>query len=79
MSIKKSKWFKEHSINLPTEGTKASERWIEQTETNLKKKEVRNELKRLGIDTHKKAPITIIKGIPHKIVDGKLKPLKKRE
>jgi hypothetical protein len=35
------------------------------------------ELKKLGIDTHKGKKITIINGIPHKVVDGKLKPLKK--
>jgi hypothetical protein len=70
MSIKADKWFKEHKVNL-------NEDEFERKEVNLKKKELRMELKRLGIDTHKGKKITIINGIPHKVVDGKLKPLKK--
>jgi hypothetical protein len=70
MSIKVDKWFKEHKVNL-------NEDEFERKEVNLKKKELRMELKRLGIDTHKGKKITIINGIPHKVVDGKLKPLKK--
>jgi hypothetical protein len=70
MSIKADKWFKEHKVNL-------NEDEFERKEVNLKKKELRMELKKLGIDTHKGKKITIINGIPHKVVDGKLKPLKK--
>jgi hypothetical protein len=70
MSIKAKKWFKEHKVNL-------NEDEFERKEVNLKKKELRMELKKLGIDTHKGKKITIINGIPHKVVDGKLKPLKK--
>jgi hypothetical protein len=70
MSIKADKWFKEHKVNL-------NEDEFERKEVNLKKKELRVELKKLGIDTHKGKKITIINGIPHKVVDGKLKPLKK--
>jgi len=70
MSIKDEKWFKEHKVNI-------NEEEFERKEENLKKKELRMELKRLGIDTHKGRKITIINGIPHKVVDGKLKPLKK--
>jgi hypothetical protein len=70
MSIKADKWFKEHKVNL-------NEDEFEMKEVNLKKKELRMELKKLGIDTHKGKKITIINGIPHKVVDGKLKPLKK--
>ena len=70
MSIKGKKWFKEHKVNL-------NEDEFERKEVNLKKKELRMELKKLGIDTHKGKKITIINGIPHKVVDGKLKPLKK--
>jgi translation initiation factor 1 (eIF-1/SUI1) len=70
MSIKADKWFKEHKVNL-------NEDEFERKEVNLKKKELRMELNKLGIDTHKGKRITIINGIPHKVVDGKLKPLKK--
>jgi translation initiation factor 1 (eIF-1/SUI1) len=70
MSIKADKWFKEHKVNL-------NEDEFERKEVNLKKKELRMELKKLGIDTHKGKKITIINGIPHKVVDSKLKPLKK--
>ena len=70
MSIKADKWFKEHKVNL-------NEDEFERKEVNLKKKELRMELNKLGIDTHKGKKITIINGIPHKVVDGKLKPLKK--
>ena len=70
MSIKADKWFKEHKVNL-------NEDEFERKVVNLKKKEVKRELKKLGIDTHKGKKITIINGIPHKVVDGKLKPLKK--
>ena len=70
MSIKADKWFKEQKVNL-------NEDEFEMKEVNLKKKELRVELKKLGIDTHKGKKITIINGIPHKVVDGKLKPLKK--
>jgi hypothetical protein len=70
MSIKADKWFKEHKVNL-------NEDEFERKVVNLKKKELRMELKKLGIDTHKGKKITIINGIPHKVVDGKLKPLKK--
>ena len=77
MSIKAKKWFKEHKISLPKEGTEKADKWFEHREEDLKKKEVKRELKKLGIDTHKGKKITIINGIPHKIVDSKLKPLKK--
>jgi hypothetical protein len=70
MSIKADKWFKEHKVNL-------NEDEFERKVVNLKKKELRMELKKLGIDTHKGKKITIINGIPHKVVDGKLKPLQK--
>jgi hypothetical protein len=70
MSIKADKWFKEHKVNL-------NEDEFERKVVNLKKKELRMELKKLGIDTHKGKKITIINGIPHKVVDSKLKPLKK--
>jgi hypothetical protein len=70
MSIKGKKWFKEHKVNV-------NEKEFERREDDLKKREVKRELKKLGIDTHKGTPITIINGIPHKVVDGKLKPLKK--
>ena len=63
MSIKADKWFKEHKVNL-------NEDEFERKEVNLKKKELRMELKKLGIDTHKGKKITIINGIAHKVVDG---------
>jgi hypothetical protein len=71
-SIKKRKSFKEHNISLPKEGSAKAEKWFSKREAEIRKKEIKNELLKQGIDT-KKIPNYIIKdGIPHKIIDGKL-------
>jgi hypothetical protein len=75
--IKKQKSFKPHNTSLPKEGTIKAQRWFEKREDEIRKKQIKNELLKQGIDVSKKPTFVIRDGIPHKIVDGKLIPLKK--
>jgi hypothetical protein len=77
--IKKEKSFKPHKISLPKEGSLKAEKWFNRREEELRKKQIKRELLNQGIDINKKPPFVIKDGIPHKIVDGKLVPLKKVE
>ena len=75
--IKKRKSFKPHKISLPKEGSIKAEKWFAKREEEIRKKELKIELLNNGIDVNKKTSFIIKDGIPHKIVDGKLVPLKK--
>jgi hypothetical protein len=76
-SIKKRKSFKEHKISLPKEGSAKAEKWFSKREAEIRKKEVKNELLKQGINANQKSAYIIKEGIPHKIIDGKLVPLTK--
>jgi hypothetical protein len=75
--IKKRKSFKPHKISLPKEGSIKAEKWFSKREEEIRKKELKIELLNQGIDVNKKTSFIIKDGIPHKIIDGKLVPLKK--
>ena len=75
--IKKNKSFKKHNLSLPKEGSEKSKRWFSKREEEIRKKEIKNELRKEGIDMSKAPKFIVRDGVPHKIVDGKLVPLKK--
>lgn len=76
-SIKKGKSFKEHKLSLPKEGSAKAEKWFAKREAEIRKKQIKNELLKQGVDTRQKSNYIIKEGIPYKIIDGKLVALKR--